>query len=375
MAKGNFLAHMSHEVRTPLSAIIGLTELTLETELDDDQRMCLEMIIESSRSLLSILNDVLDLSKIEAGKLEFSEDVFNVRSLAESCLKMFSRSAEQRGIDLILDRSEDLPELVVGDPDRLRQVLVNLLSNAVKFTTRGFVKLSAAAEEHDKPGELKIRFSVLDTGKGIPPAMQKNVFETFVQAGRSFEGGSRGFGLGLAISDNLVKLMGGRLELESREGQGSEFSFSAVFKAPAAMEARRRAREIPELKRGLKVLVAEDEDTNADFVCRLLAKYGHKPERAQNGAEVLNMLGRGGYDLVLMDIQMPEMDGMEAASRIRSGEDGIDPHIPIIALTAHAMRGDKETFLAAGMDGYVPKPVDSSELLAAMTEVMGADEG
>jgi PAS domain S-box-containing protein len=374
-AKSEFLAGMSHEIRNPLNGIIGLTELTLTSDLDEEQSENLQMVRESGRALLSILNDVLDISKIEAGKFELLEEEFDIRRVVNTCAGMFALEAKSKGIELGHRVAEDVPEEIVGDPLRLRQVLVNLLGNAVKFTTSGSIELQVSRTREgsdDRLGKQGLLFTVKDTGSGIPEDKLEEIFESFSQAGGSVAR-SKGVGLGLAISKRLVEFMGGRLWVRSEYGKGSSFSFTAVFGEPGSALAGESIVSGPRELRPLRILVVEDDETNAMLTRRMLESRGHEIEYAPNGEVALGILKRDKFDLVLMDIQMPVMDGMEATRKIRSGLNGVNRGLPIIALTAHAMKGDKEKFLAMGMNDYVTKPVDQEVLLQALERAITAE--
>jgi signal transduction histidine kinase/DNA-binding response OmpR family regulator len=513
-ARGEFLANMSHEIRTPLNGIIGMTELALDTRLTADQRGYLTAVRDSADSLLALINDILDFSKIEARKLDLDSLEFGLRDILEDTLRMLSLRAQQKGLELACHIRPDVPDTLVGDPGRLRQVIFNLVGNAIKFTERGEVVLHAEVKSYSRD-QVELGFAVTDTGIGIPPEKQQLIFDAFEQADRSMTRKYGGTGLGLAISSQLVKLMGGRLWLESRHGQGSTFCFTAPFarqrdttlsgvKAPAslrdlsvlvvddnatnrriledmliswhlkptlaasgkeALEAMHQAHEggnpfalavidsqMPEMdgftlaeriqkdpklidgeiilltapgqlrpatrlrrvaacvtkpvkqsdlwdsivsvlgtgaheesaslpdrrrssrkRRSLRILLAEDNAVNQELAAAILRKQGHTVVVAGNGREALAALDRAseGFDLILMDVQMPELGGLEATSIIREKEKATGTHIPIIALTAHALKGDRERCLEAGMDAYLSKPIQP-EKLRKIVEDMGS---
>jgi signal transduction histidine kinase/FixJ family two-component response regulator len=374
-AKSHFLANITHEIRTPMIGILGMTELAMATELSPKQREYLEMARHSAQSLLTVLNDIVDYARIEVGGLELARIPLDLRQTAEEVISVFRPLAAKKGLSLTYRCVGAVPQTLLGDPSRLRQVLLNLVGNAVKFTDAGNVLLVIARTDTGKPADrVRLRFEVRDTGIGIPHDKIEAIFDSFTQADVSPARRYQGAGLGLALVRHLVEMMHGEYGVTSEEGKGSVFTFEADFALPASLEAMGPAREAPGTPAGrpLSVLLAEDNPINQIYVQELLEMDGHEVVVAHTGRRALEALRKKRFDAILMDIQMPEMDGLEATRAIRADTSGdFDPAIPIVALTAHALKGDRETFLRAGMNEYLSKPVSPADLEAALGRVTG----
>jgi CheY-like chemotaxis protein len=367
---------MSHELRTPLTGVLGMADLVLESDIGAEQREHLGILKQSAVGLLSIVNDILDLSKIEAGQLELCPEVFSLRQCVEEALETLAAPAQSKGLELTAEWAPGMPAYVLGDALRLRQIVLNLLGNALKFTAAGTIRLTAACRRIEGPaesaagaGEMELEFSVADTGSGIALEQQTRIFEAFRQADNSTTRRYGGTGLGLAICARLTAQMNGRIWVESRPGEGSVFRFTVRMREAA--EAVRgvkpsRPQAAVHARGAQKILLVEDNLIIRKVVVGLLAKHGHRIDQAENGRVALDMLAVQDYDLVLMDVQMPEMDGLEATRRIRELERGTGRHLAVVGLTALAMLGDREACLEAGMDECVYKPIDVLMLLQAI---------
>jgi PAS domain S-box-containing protein len=366
-AKSEFLANMSHEIRTPLNGVMGLMQLLQTTRLDGEQREFVSMAIKSSERLSRLLTDLLDISKIEAGKMEIVEEDFSLRELCDSVTGLFAVNAAEKNVSLEYVIDPALPPVLFGGVARLRQILFNLVGNSLKFTEQGRVRLEIVPLSASRDSGLRLLFSVYDTGIGIPEDKLKDLFRPFAQVEGCYTRKYQGAGLGLAIVRRLVELMRGRIYIESVLGEGTEVHVALPIKAHKAAPVETRVEPAGEPCAGLRVLLVEDDLSNQIATSKLLEKSGHVVTLAENGMKALDFLRKERFDIVLMDIQMPVMGGLDATRAIRGAPDlALHKDVPIIALTAYVMAGDRETFLGAGMDDYLAKPVSRSTLDAML---------
>lgn len=399
-AKTNLLATVSHEIRTPMGAVISMADLLMGTRLDDTQQYYADTLRQSANSLLSILNDILDHSKLEVGRFELSKSCFSPRSLLANLEGALQARAAEKNIQIVAEADPQIPEFVTGDADRIRQILMNLTDNAVKFTEVGSVVINMTHRERED-GSLKLAFSIQDTGMGMSDEVKAKLFAPFTQADRTIANKYGGTGLGLSIARKLVDLMDGSIGCESLEGNGSTFWFTVscerasaedIAAADPAPTNRRRASDGIEGRQAnpaprpappapaqseskgpssAHILVVEDNKINQMLITTYLDKFGYSFEIAANGHEAVAAAGNKVYDLILMDVQMPEMDGIEATRQIRALEGPVSEQ-PIVALTANAMHGDRENYLEAGMDDYLAKPIIAANLLDMLKRVLSS---
>ena len=383
-AKSEFLANMSHEIRTPMNAILGMAELAMTSDPTFEQKRYLTTVKASADALLQIIDDVLDFSKIEAGKLDLHPISFRIRDTLNDTLEVLAARAAQKDLELLCQVSNRVPDCLIGDATRLRQVLMNLVGNAIKFTDKGevFVRVDTAADEaaladalQEQDDSLALHFVVTDTGIGIPKEKQQIIFESFVQADGSMTRRYGGTGLGLAICSKLVKLMSGRIWVESQVGRGSSFHFTVRMHTDNDTAAEQKpAQEVfRKALHPLRVLLAEDNEINQQVAIEFLQLRGHQVRVANNGKDVLQALASERFDIILMDVQMSQMDGFQATAAIREKEKTTGIRVPIIAMTGYAMKADRQRCLDAGMDGYICKPIRSQELFEIVESFSPAD--
>ena len=373
-AKSDFLANMSHEIRTPLNGLLGMLQLIKIGGAPGELEMYADMAIRSGHRLTNLLADILDLSRIEAGRMDISAQPFVLNDLVTALAETFSPMNISKPLAFVVSQSPDIPARVVGDEIRVRQILFNLVGNAMKFTNTGEVRLEVSLLPPLPPDRVRVLFTVIDTGIGMPDDKIGSICEPFTQIETSYKRTRQGAGLGLSITKRLIDAMGGTMTFESTEGEGTTVYLMLPFGVPGQLETPERSDDAIRIDSisALRILIVEDDQISQLSARLALEKKGHRVVTANNGVEALEALRGNTFDCVLMDVQMDVMDGVEATKRIRSGSSGaLNANVPIIAMTAYAMTGDREKFLDAGMNDYVAKPVQVEELQKALERVMG----
>jgi PAS domain S-box-containing protein len=378
--KSDFLATMSHEIRTPLNGLMGMLQLARLADLDEESASCVDMAMDAARSLITIINDVLDLSKVEAGRLELVPEPTELHELMDRVLALFRDQADRKGLRLWWEAAGDVPRRVLTDPGRLRQILLNLVSNAVKFTRKGSVAvLVESCDGSDEPSKTELAVTVADTGPGIPDEAREQLFEPFVQADQEYRERLAGTGLGLSIVRRLTDLFGGRVDVHSEPGLGSAFRITVPVQPlqetpDKPLDDEGLIQEAQQKLQGRRVLVVDDDKVSRLAACGLLDRHGLEARAVDNGRDALEKLRRERFHAVLLDVQMPEMGGLDVVRRIRSGNpDKALADLPVVGLTGHAMPEQRREFLSAGMDECLDKPVDRVRLLRVLCDVLGED--
>jgi len=376
-AKSMFLANMSHEIRTPMNGVVGMVEALKQTKLTEDQMEYLNIIDISSENLLSVVNDILDFSKVEAGQIELENITFNVQKVIDEVVKMLRFKSDQKDLYLKYEVDKKIPSFLIGDSLRVKQILINLINNAIKFTSHGGISINCKLESINGE-DVIIKLDVKDTGIGISKKAQEKLFESFTQADASTTRKFGGTGLGLAISKSLAKMMKGKIGVVSTEGDGSSFWFTISLKKASNQDIPEEINEevLSTAVRSLNILVAEDNSINQRVARFIIERLGHNIDIADNGQIAIDKFKDGNYDIIFMDIQMPTMDGIEATERIREIESSrnIKYGIPIIAMTANTLKGDKEKFLESGMNDYIGKPFKAAELSNLIFKIIKAKQ-
>lgn len=366
--KEQFLANMSHEIRTPIHGIMSLTNMLIKTQIDQDQHTYLNAIKKSADNLLVIINDILDLSKIEAQKMTFESTIFSVSELAATTYELFRTKAEEKGITIRKNIDECLPEFIKGDPTRLSQIINNLVNNAIKFTNQGSVELNVSLVDTNERCSM-IKFCIKDTGIGIPQNKLSTIFDMFTQAGDDITRKYGGTGLGLSIAKKLVDLQGGIIKVDSEVDKGTTFCFSLPFDHPdpSELEAHQKQSEEPEsrIDTDLRILIVEDNDINRLVINKMMKDWGVKPDNAVNGIEAIEKIKNAHYDIILLDIEMPEMNGYQCIREIRTSLPDPKNKISVMAMTAHATKKERDKCISLGMDDYISKPFDPFDLKQA----------